>query len=210
MNRQLIARPFLAAVLPLALAACGTVPIDLRYRPGSAAKAITGEARPRLRLEVRDETGGPDSGSMAGDINLQMRLKGPLRAKVLRPYAESLREALLLELGRLGFAGAEAGGALDGTLTARLRKLVCQADSIGSTNVPMSARILIVLTLADRGGKVFWEDELKGVGHGIESAPAYLRVGAGPNDSVNGALADAMSRLGPLLEASGVLPKLSP
>lgn len=199
----------LAAALPGVLAACGTVPIDMRYRPASGARAITGEPRPRLRLEVLDETGGPYSGSIAGDINVQMRLQGPLRAKILRPYEVSLREALELELGRLGFAPAAAGAAAEGTLTAVLRKLVCQADSIGSTNVPMSAVIQIDLSLADGAGTIFWEDEIKGKGRGIESAPAYLRVGAGPNDSVNGALADAMSRLGPLLEYSGVLPRLA-
>ncbi|MBM4086891.1 MAG: hypothetical protein FJ272_19050 [Planctomycetes bacterium] len=182
---------------------CGTAPVDLQYRPAGAGQPLGAPIQSQVyTAPTVDRTGGPDS--FGGDVNQQMNLKGPLRARVITPYAKALQDSLQTELGRLGIPLAGRRENADAILEATLTKTLTYVKEVGMVHVPVYGAFEFKLSLKDSRDKLLWEGEIRGWGQGTLSAPGFLRVGAGPNDAMNAALADAMGQIGPLLKSEDV------
>lgn len=187
---------------------CGTVPVNLHYQPASATQPLAAGIITGIYIDrIIDNTGGPDS--YGGNINEQLGLKGPLSTTILTPYTESLKQSLQVELARLGIPVVNQREKAVAILGVTLTKTLAYVKSTGMTDVPVYGAFEFSLSLKCSDGAPVWEGYINGYGQGLLSAPGYLRVGSGPNDAMNAALANAMEQIGPIWKSDNVLAILS-
>jgi hypothetical protein len=192
----------------LIIQSCGTVPVNLHYKPLSKPAVLTDDRKLNIHIDrIIDRTGGPNS--YGGDINEQLSLKGPLSTSIETPYIESLRQALEIEFERLGLPLMKQPEKADAILTATLLKTLAYVKSTGMVDVPVYGAFEFSLALKCPGSPTLWESEFNGYGKGLLSAPGYLRVGSGPNDAMNAAFADGIEQIGPKLRADKVVDLLT-
>lgn len=185
----LLHRTSLVAVC-LALAGCLNSPVTLRYEPDAPARPLALDRKLRIFLApVTDLAGGLQS--------------SVIRVPLTRPLAESVDEALRLELGRLGLPPAGEASRADAVLNAAVAAAALGFD-VNHLTMAGSGSIKILLSLSRPGGQTFWEGELLGE---ARSKPRLTQ----PNNNtiMSNALAAAMGRLGPLLESEGVIERLT-
>ncbi len=163
--------------------------VDLRYRPSGTAVSLSHEGTPAFYIVRVDER--------AGGIVLAAGERPKLLLK--RPVQESLREALTVELGRLGLPAAKELDKADARLSAAIGGEITDQSRSYSAAVGL-VRLTISLSIEDRRGAPLWEGELKGVGDIAKTGSVAA--------AANAALADAMAGLGPLLTQDRVVARI--
>jgi len=171
----------------LAAAGCAVArPVAQRAAPMPGAASVSLPAGlPRLLVEEPTESVGRGT------------LHGPVQPDPGMAWTKLVRDSLPQELSRLGWPLAQSR-ALSG---ARMKASVVGASAkwSGGFGVRVDGEVKLLIVLKDPDGREVWETALTGSGVG--------RAGAGgvPVNGIrsawNAALADAMARLGPLLDA---------
>ena len=183
----------LLPLVPLVAALCACAP-EVRYAPTAAATERLPTARlPKLLLEeVADETGRGEFYGPGGKFS-------DVETGVV--WADAVRDALVLELRRLGWpttADRTSAGA-------RLKATVASARADWRTRGPdtrVDGKVRVALVLKEADGREAWKGELEAAKTGPtawrlqwpDQAPEY-----GIREAWNLALNAAIARLGPLL-----------
>jgi hypothetical protein len=175
-----------AFVLAGAAALQGCAAQTVRYEPTeSPSVRLQTRDLPRLLLEdVADQVGRGE-------------LRGPAVPDTQVVWADVAREALTTELSRLGWPLAQSRSFAG----ARLKATVTKAEAIwsGGFGVRVDGKVRIGLVLKEPQGREIWEGEL--IGAGVGTAGGGGVPANGIREAWRNALAEAMSRLGPLLDA---------
>jgi len=164
-------------------------PVNMRYSPASQAKPILMEQKTKIFLAgVEDQTGGI---GLPGGIIVQ------------RSMADSLMEALRVEMPRLGFLWGDNPQTADAVLRAAAVKADAQLESRSAlSSGDVVAEVAFRLTMADpRSGKTLWDREFNGQGRRTRSATGS---NAAWNDAYNDAFVQACRKIGPALESEKV------
>lgn len=182
------------AVALAALSAC-TVPV--RYAPERASEPLHAAKLPPLVLdEVVDEAGrGNIHCHHSGNIDESpLNAAGqPVDAEI--PWSSTVREALALELTRLGWPVAAAG--TPGAARLKATVVAARADYRPGFGVQADGKLLIEIILAEADGREVWQEQLEGAGVGTIGAAGSPENGL--RQAWNAALNDAIPRLGPIL-----------
>lgn len=163
---------------------CSAPPIRYQSVSPPTVRLPTAEL-PKLLLEDVDDHAGQ------GD------LRGPSPPNVRVEWATLVRDALVEELGRLGWPLTESRK----TAGARLRVSVenAQASWGAGFAVRVDGKIRIGLALTDARGVRVWESKL--IGAGVGKAGGGGIAGNGVRQAWNAALNNALPKLGPLLDS---------
>lgn len=185
-----------------------TLKVALRYQPTGTAYSLSVERKPKLFIDrVEDKTGGKKVshmgavGSMASMSALMQSSRGLLdSAKVVldTPLTEFVKESLKTEFNRLGIPSVDNKTKSDA---------IVAADIITANVVPLlfSTNISIKITFLNSNGKRLWDGIVSG------AAPPFKGFAGGGtaiSKGLNDALADAMVKIGPLLESEDVISKI--
>ncbi|MCR4296307.1 MAG: caspase family protein [Elusimicrobia bacterium] len=180
----------------LSISACATARVDVAYKPTHSPQRLVVPRMPRLLLaEVEDRAPGGLVYSGAGLTT---------SARLTRPIAETVRDALRMELGRLGVplvaSRAEADVVFKAAVTAL--SLVIREGA----NVPMNASLSIALQLRGLDGAMIWSNEITGQGSKIVLAPGF--PGSAPTESMNAALAAVMRKMSQTFDEEGTMARV--
>ena len=183
------------AALLAALCAC-TVPV--RYAPvGATAQPLHIAKLPPLTLDgVVDEAGRGKifNHHMGGSVFASIDPDGtPMDTGV--KWSDAVRDALELELGRLGWPLAPNG--TPGAARLKATVVAARADYPAGMGVHADGKLLIEIVLTEADGREVWQGQLEGLGGGTIGAAGNPSNGI--RQAWNAALDDAISRLGPLL-----------
>ena len=170
------------------LAACGGPRTTVRYEPLSAPSTRLPGGLPSLYVhDVKDRTNG---GRLNGTMGIFPQDPGTR-------WSEVLREALLVELDRIGWPVVQNPGLAGAALRAAAART--EATWGSGFNVRVDGKLVVELGLEDMSGKPLWEGSVQGSGSGVAGG------GGVPENGIRmawrSALEDAMGRLGPLLAA---------
>ncbi|OGR96617.1 MAG: hypothetical protein A2V88_01830 [Elusimicrobia bacterium RBG_16_66_12] len=176
--------PAFSLLIPFFAVGCANVPV--RYDPKTPPAARLVEAGlPKLLLEdVGDQSG-------MGEMH------GPIPAAVSVAWTQVLQDALTTELTRLGWPMTQSKNFAQARLKATLVKT--EAEWNAGFGVRVTGKMRISLLLKDPSGREVWEGELRGTGLGTAGGGGVPDNGI--RESWNAALAEALSRLGTLLES---------
>jgi hypothetical protein len=190
--KRLLALAFLVA----ALSVCAGQPV--RYAPtGAAAQPLHVAALPPLTLDdVVDEAGRGQifSHHAGGAVNAAIGADGrPVDTDVA--WAGAVRDALALELARLGWPASPNG--TPGAARLKATVVAARADYHAGMGVHADGKLLIEVVLTEADGREVWQGPLEGSGGGTIGAAGAPENGI--RQAWNAALGDSISRLGPLL-----------
>lgn len=142
------------------------------------------ERLPRLTLgRVTDDSHG-------GEFH------GPTAFRFDSPWADTVREALITELGRIGWPPTQSRDLAGATLKASVTKVSASWGT--GFMVKVTGEVRITLILSDPSGQDVWEGEL--IGNGIGKAGGGGIPGNGIKQAVRAAFNDAFLKLGGVLE----------
>ncbi len=182
-------------LLAAGLAGCATATVDLKYAPAVAAEPLRLARVPRLFLsEIEDRSLGFSYAGVGATVSA--RLAGPL--------LDSARDAVRLELSRLGIPLAESREKSD----AVLRAFVTAANATVEASFSPSVKSTFAMgfQLRTPAGDQIWSNEI--VGHGVQRVAVPGFPGDGVNLAMNAALADTMLKLRRAFEDDGVLERV--
>jgi hypothetical protein len=186
----------LLAPAALLAALCGCTQ-EVRYAPiGAPAQPLHSAKLPKLTLEVASEVGRGDihTHHNGGVVNEAIDITGhPEDAGV--EWTVAVRDALALELERLGWPAAASGTSGAARLKATL--VQAKADYSAGMGVHVDGKISIELVLTGPDGRELWQGGLNGAGGGTIGAAGNPDNGI--RQAWNAALNDAIPKLGPLL-----------
>ena len=185
----------------LVLAGCATAPVTMSYQPTSPARRISGEKPPKVFLSAIED-------------------KNPLvtpifsfhRGRLTTPFDAGLREALTTELRRLGFETPSGPALADATLNVSVstKKMEISGDKRERTDRWfLRTTLAMTLSLIGKDGRQLWTGDLSGRGDN-ENAPNGYSPSSSFSTSLNEALADAVGKLGRILEEDMVVSLISP
>jgi hypothetical protein len=178
-----------ASLLVAALSACAIQPV--RYAPASAPAAQLPTAKlPKLLLgEVADQTNG-------GEFITNHVAGIPAEWNPDVEWADAVRDAMVLELQRLGWPTTESRASAGARLMVAVRQARAEWNRPG-VSLPVKGKVSIDVVLQRPDGEEVWEGSLEGAGHGT------IGSGGAPQNGIREAwtmaLNAAMARLGPLL-----------
>lgn len=155
------------------------------YLPTTPPGARLPAGIPRLMLgKVSDESGGGE-------------FRGPTSYNLGVRWSEVVSDALNVELGRVGWPVTRSKDLAGATLKASVTKVYAQWGA--GFMVKVTGEMRIALILRDANNVDVWEGEL--IGHGIGTAGGGGIPGNGIKQALSGAFADAIGKLGGVLEA---------
>ena len=179
----------------LGLSACATASVDLKYAPSDSVQQLRLSRMPRLFLaELEDRSAGFSYAGVGATAS----------AKLVGPLLDSARDALRLELTRLGIPLAESREKSD----AVLRAFVTAANATieASFSPKVKATFAMGFQLRTPAGDQIWSNEI--VGHAVQPVGVPGFPGNGVNLAMNAALSDTMVRLRRSFEDDGVLERV--
>ncbi|OGS40715.1 MAG: hypothetical protein A2506_02475 [Elusimicrobia bacterium RIFOXYD12_FULL_66_9] len=178
------------------LSACATARIDVAYKPTRAPQKLVVARMPRILLaEVEDRA---PAGLVYSGAGLTTN------GRLTRPMVDTVRDALRIELGRLGVPLAVNRSEADAVLKAAVTALSCVIRE--GANVPMNASLSVALQLRALDGAMLWSNEVTGQGSKIVLAPGF--PGSAPSESMNAALAAVMSKMSQTFDEEGTLARV--
>lgn len=181
--RRFLLAPAAAAVL--GAAGCASTAAVMTYEPTAAPAVRLPGGLPRLLVEEPSDNVG------------RGLLQGPVQVDARVNWGELVREALPKELARVGWPLAQTRALSGARLKASVVRVVAKWNA--GFGVRVDGDVKFLLTLKEADGREVWEGELIGKGAGTAGGGGV--PGNGIRQAWAAALADAMSRLGPLLDA---------
>lgn len=179
----------------LSISACATARVDLKYAPTDAVEPLRMSRMPRLLIsDIEDRSPGFSYAGVGGTPS----------GKLTSPLLDSARDAVRLELTRLGIPLADSRDKSD----AVLRAFVTAANATieASFSPKVKATFSMGFQLRSLTGDLLWSNEL--VGQGVQPVAIPGFPGDGVNLAMNAAMRSAMLKLRRTFEDEGVLERV--